>query len=78
MSERVRMLLTHGVAAAKAGDKDEAQHYLEWVLILLPVWMTKYRYQEAIYDVVINGENCVVQGQTPPGKVKRWLRKLLD
>ena len=32
MSESVRDLLTRGVAAAKANDKDEARFFLEWVL----------------------------------------------
>src|SRR5690554_6104979 len=32
----VRDLLTRGVAAAKAGDKEEARFYLEWLLITNP------------------------------------------
>lgn len=33
MSDRARDLLIHGIAAAKGNSKDEARHYLEWVLI---------------------------------------------
>ncbi|MCI0475616.1 MAG: hypothetical protein L0Y55_05165 [Anaerolineales bacterium] len=32
MSERTRDLLVRGIAAAKADSKDEARHYLQWVL----------------------------------------------
>ena len=32
MSDTARDLLIHGVAAAKADSRDEARHYLEWVL----------------------------------------------
>lgn len=32
MSDRVRILLAQGIGAAKAGDVDEAEFYLEWVL----------------------------------------------
>lgn len=32
MSDRVRILLAQGIGAAKAGDVDEAEFYLKWVL----------------------------------------------
>lgn len=36
MSESTRDLLIRGIAAAKAGDKDEARFFLEWVLRMNP------------------------------------------
>lgn len=36
MSESVRDLLVRGIAAAKAGDKDEARFFLEWALRMNP------------------------------------------
>ncbi len=36
MSDSVRDLLVHGIAAAKDGDKQDARRYLEWVLRLDP------------------------------------------
>ena len=32
MSDEARDLLVHGIAAARARDKEEARYYLEWVL----------------------------------------------
>jgi Tfp pilus assembly protein PilF len=32
MSDGARDLLVRGIAAAKAGERDEARHYLEWAL----------------------------------------------
>lgn len=42
-------------------------------LILVPVWLTRYRYQEALYTVVINGQRGTVRGQEPPGLIKKLL-----
>ena len=42
-------------------------------LVLLPVWVARYRYEEQHYRVVINGRTGEVRGQQP----LNWFRKLL-
>jgi uncharacterized Zn finger protein (UPF0148 family) len=41
-------------------------------LVLLPVWLSRYKFEEKRYRVVINGQTGSVHGQTPPG----WFKKL--
>ena len=62
MSESARDLLVRGVAAAKAGDKDEARFYLEKMLRLDPtpdqradawVWLS------AVYDDLAKKRDCI-------------------
>ena len=43
-------------------------------LILLPIWVGSYRYQDEDYKVVVNGQTGTVRGVRPRG----GLRKLLD
>jgi DNA-directed RNA polymerase subunit RPC12/RpoP len=45
-------------------------------LIFLPLWLIRYRYQDKIYDTVVNGQNGHVRGETPSGKLKGWLRRI--
>jgi DNA-directed RNA polymerase subunit RPC12/RpoP len=47
-------------------------------LILLPMWVTHYRYQEQDYQVVINGQTGNVSGERPRGGLQKWLLGLLD
>lgn len=56
-----------------------ADMYVEaFKLILLPMWITDYRFQDAVYQAIINGQNGNVRAQTPAGGLKRWLSGLLD
>jgi hypothetical protein len=41
-------------------------------LILLPVWVARYRHENETYHVVINGQTSVVRGQEP----RNWIRNL--
>ena len=43
-------------------------------LILLPVWVARYRHQEEIFHVLINGQTGMVRAQTP----QNWFRKFMD
>ncbi|MBK8985605.1 MAG: hypothetical protein IPM39_05925 [Chloroflexi bacterium] len=46
-------------------------------LILLPVWMIHYKLEDKVYDVVVNGQNGRVQGQSPQMTVQKlfsWLK----
>jgi DNA-directed RNA polymerase subunit RPC12/RpoP len=46
-------------------------------LILLPLWMVHYKVEEAVYDVVINGQTGAVRGDRPQnvvGKLFSWLK----
>jgi DNA-directed RNA polymerase subunit RPC12/RpoP len=46
-------------------------------LILVPLWLIRYHYQNQPYDVVVNGQNGHIRGQTPGGGLRRWLGGLL-
>lgn len=46
-------------------------------LLLLPVWIIHYTYQEKVYQVVINGQNGAIEGEGPARGVLKWLNKLL-
>lgn len=46
-------------------------------LILLPLWMVHYKIEDAVYDVVINGQTGAVRGDRPQnlvGKLFSWLK----
>ena len=45
-------------------------------LILLPVWIGYYHYQDKRYNVVINGQTGRIKGAKPRGKGRNWLDKL--
>ncbi|HHJ07001.1 MAG TPA: hypothetical protein ENK24_05835 [Anaerolineae bacterium] len=49
-------------------------------LIFLPIWLIRYRYryQNKIYNTVVNGQTGHVRGETPSGKLKGWLKKLFS
>lgn len=44
-----------------------------WRYILLPVYLTAYRFQEKVYQVMANGQTGVVAGQKPVAWWKVWL-----
>jgi uncharacterized Zn finger protein (UPF0148 family) len=46
-------------------------------LILLPVWVTRYRVEETVYRVVINGQTGTVRGQRPRGGLRGFFKGLL-
>jgi hypothetical protein len=46
-------------------------------LILLPVWVTDYTFEDKPYRVVINGQTGAVHGETPTQGLKDWLEGLL-
>ena len=64
---------TVSITVSSAGLRVEA-----FKLILAPVWIAKYRYDDKIYQTVINGYNSKITGELPPGKFKRWLKDLFD
>jgi hypothetical protein len=43
-------------------------------LILLPVWVARYRYEDDDYKLVVNGQSGNVRGEEP----RRGMRRLLD
>jgi DNA-directed RNA polymerase subunit RPC12/RpoP len=47
-------------------------------LILLPIWVTRYRHHDQDYQVVINGQTGNVSGERPRSGLQRWLSGLLD
>jgi hypothetical protein len=44
-------------------------------LILLPVWLTYYFYQDKKYNVFINGQTGRIKGASPRSKAKKWWDK---
>ena len=49
----------------------------KWRYLLLPVYLSSYRYQEKIYQVMINGVSGIVAGHKPVDWQKLWLVILL-
>jgi hypothetical protein len=45
-------------------------------LILLPIWVTSYTFDDKSYRVVINGQTGAVHGETPKHGLKDWLAGL--
>jgi hypothetical protein len=43
-------------------------------LILLPMWVARYRHEDSLYHVLINGQSGSVRAQAP----HNWLRRFLD
>jgi len=46
-------------------------------LLLFPLWITQYIYENQSYQIIINGQNGSIHGQKPPGRVVQWLDKLI-
>ena len=44
-----------------------------WRYVLLPVYLTSYRYEDKIYQVMVNGQHGKVAGQKPVDWTKIWL-----
>ena len=44
-----------------------------WRYILLPVYLSSYKYEEKIYQVMINGQSGAIAGQKPVAWWKIWL-----
>jgi len=44
-----------------------------WRYILLPVYLTSYRYQEKVYQIMVNGQTGTIAGQKPVAWWKVWL-----
>lgn len=46
-------------------------------LILVPLWIARYRYDKVWYTVTVNGQNGNVRGEKPLQGVRKWLSGLL-
>ncbi|MFO7625447.1 MAG: hypothetical protein R6V73_13965, partial [Anaerolineales bacterium] len=44
-----------------------------WRYILLPVYLAAYRFEDKVYQVMVNGQTGVVAGQKPVAWWKIWL-----
>jgi hypothetical protein len=47
-------------------------------LILLPLWVARYRHEETIYHVLVNGQTGKVRAQMPHGRLRRFLDSLIS
>jgi hypothetical protein len=72
VSVRVQPNQVRDLKVSSAGIVIEA-----FKLILLPVWMARYRLQDQDFIAVVNGQTGKVRGQRPRGKVQKWLAGLL-
>jgi DNA-directed RNA polymerase subunit RPC12/RpoP len=45
-------------------------------LVLVPLWVARFRYEKVWYSVVVNGRNGNVRGEKPRSGVGGWLSKL--
>lgn len=50
--------------------KDTQYHNITFKHILLPIWISSYRYNRTIYRFMVNGQTGEVQGERPWSKVK--------
>lgn len=76
---RIAAKLGWGVRDVTLSSQDV--HLDAYKLMLVPVWITHYRYADETYDVVINGQTGVVRGETPPrfgGRLRDVLSRLFD
>jgi len=46
-------------------------------LLLVPMWISNYRYENVTYTVVVNGQSGEAIGEKPPNGLKRVLQGLL-
>jgi hypothetical protein len=72
VSVRVQLNQVRDLRVSSAGIVIEA-----FKLILLPVWVARYRLQDQDFGTVVNGQTGQVRGQRPRGRVQRWLAGLL-
>lgn len=42
-------------------------------LILLPLWVSHYHYEEESFPVLVNGQTATVRGETPAKGAQKWL-----
>ncbi len=47
-------------------------------LVLLPVWVARYRHQETTYQVLINGQMGKVRAQVPQNWLQKFLGSIVD
>lgn len=47
-------------------------------LVLVPMWIARYRYEKVWYNVVVNGQTAAVRGEKPRKGVRKWLAGLLS
>ena len=45
-------------------------------LVLLPVWVTRYRHKDKVYHAIINGQTGKVCAQEPQNRLQRFFRSL--
>ena len=51
---------------------------ISYKLVLLSVWFGSYTFQDKNYQVVVNGQSGIVEGEAPQSPVKRFFQDLLS
>ena len=78
--EQARRMASSRAQAAEIGDVtfSSAGMLIEsFKLVLLPLWMARYRYQDEEYQAVVNGQTGSVRGEKPRSGLGKWLEGLL-
>ena len=47
-------------------------------LILLPVWIARYRYEDVVYHVLVNGQTSNVRAQVPRSGLQKFFGSLFN
>ena len=47
-------------------------------LVLLPFWIARYRYQDKIYYILVNGQTGKVRAQMPRNRLQKFFDGLFD
>lgn len=70
-----------GSSADVEMNLSSANMYVEvFKLILVPLWLMHYRHKEhqnRVFDVIVNGQNAHVRGETPHSGLRRFFNRVL-
>jgi DNA-directed RNA polymerase subunit RPC12/RpoP len=51
---------------------------MSFKLIIVPLWIVRYRHEERRYTVLVNGQTGVIQGERPSRGILGWLSRLAE
>jgi len=81
--ERMEPVITQTVRRDIGGDEQQiytmntSYHDITFKHILLPIWISSYKYKEKVYRFLINGQTGEVQGERPYSAIKIILAVLV-
>jgi predicted RNA-binding Zn-ribbon protein involved in translation (DUF1610 family) len=77
--EKVRPKITAGITDNFRDLRLSATRLVieSYKLILLPLWIARYRYEQEWFCVVVNGQTGTVRGEKPPRGIRKWISERL-